>query len=104
LTFGYIGSNHTKIYLTQREATSLSEAYTEPEPWFGAIFWPVTLLLFSVLVPLTKIGWVKGEKAKSAKRLRIKIEEKIRISQKELEREAEEEVEELLAVKTKKKS
>jgi hypothetical protein len=104
LTFGYIGSNHTKVgYVTEREAASLSEAYGEPEPWLGAIFWPITLLLFNVLIPLTRIGWVKGEKAKNAKRLRIKIEEKIRISQEELEREAEEEVEELLAVKTKKK-
>lgn len=104
LTFGYVSSNHTTTgYGSFKKESTLSEAYTEPEPWFGAIFWPITMLLFHVLVPLTKFAWARGEKAKNAKRIRIKIEEKIRISQEEIEKEAEKEIEELLSVKKKNK-
>ncbi len=104
-TFGYVASKHTKVETYYRSGSfrdphDFEEAAKEAEPWFGAIFWPITLLIFGISVPLSRlarISWAKGESAKERAKLRIKLEEKIRIAQEVAEKEAEQEIEELLA-------
>lgn len=107
IAFGYVASNHTRVESycqNYREPEDFKEAAKEPEPWFGAIFWPITLLMFGVCGPLSRVAqysWSKNEKSKERIKMRIKLEEKIRIAQEAAEKEAELEIEELLTHKRK---
>jgi hypothetical protein len=74
--------------------------YGSPGAWFAGIFWPVYLFCSYVL---KHWGWFmirSGEsvaiKSAQAKKIRIEIEQKIRVEQDKIQREAEAEIEAML--------
>lgn len=109
--FGYIaGRGETTIqrnngygYSETIRRENLKDWMNEGEPWAGAIFWPIYLAIkcIGILGPIIAVaanfGWRRGSKHKRVRKLRIELKEKLRAAQELEEKEAEAEIEGLLA-------
>jgi hypothetical protein len=90
-TFGYVAGK-----LAANKGVHDRWFYDEPQPWFAGVFWPGALLFSLFFMRLVRLGTKFGVETIEAKKVRIKLEEKIRVEQEKIEKEAESEIEEAL--------
>jgi hypothetical protein len=83
-------NNHNVRYHANRQP---SYYYDEFAPWFLALLFPIYLSFIFVLARLARAGEQTGLKAYQRQKLRIELEQRIRVEQEKIQQEAMQEVE-----------
>lgn len=106
-TFGYSAANMAANYNAKNGYYDVrqGEWYHDELPvWFATAFWPVYLtfniILGKLLLALVAAGDKRAVKSYEARKVRIQLEERIRVEQQRIEQEVTEEVEETLRQRT----
>lgn len=98
-TFGYSSASWAASYNLERghDARDGSYYHDEPGAWCAAVFWPFFLpfhfVFNKMLRALASVGDKQVVKSYESRKVRIQLEERIRVEQERIEREVTEEVE-----------
>lgn len=97
-TFGYVagldgkGENPYSPGYTKDKYYGIGYYSNEEAAWVPAIFWPGALIYYLILKPLALSAYGRGVKTMHVRKVRVELQEKLRVELEQAERELEHEV------------